>query len=222
MTALKRTIVSYGVLRKQCLDAIRHWPGCETVAGIQLVRANSPSGFSLKVTLYGNAETRRADKAAAFVERQMGREFYLADWSFAQTRKDAGGKKNPPLVPIRIHLCKIGLSPSEGNVMKLIVAAICTAAVIGQISTACAQYPAHGYYYYYPPGSYYYWGSPSGLYNVLTPQDLGWNYTRNQPVGYSKPYPALRMPDGTLACEHSNRPIRGWCQQVCCGRPDSP
>jgi len=108
--------------------------------------------------------------------------------------------------------------------MKLIVAAVlCTAAIIGQISTACAQYPSHGYYYYYPPGSYYYWGSPSGLYNVPTPQDLGWNYTRNQPVGYSKPYPALRMPDGTLACAHSNyRPIRGWCQRICWGRPDSP
>ena len=79
MIALKRTTVSYSVLRKRCLDAIRHWPGCETVAGIQLVRANSPSGFSVKITLYGEAETRNADKAAAFVERQMGRDFYLAD-----------------------------------------------------------------------------------------------------------------------------------------------
>jgi len=101
--------------------------------------------------------------------------------------------------------------------MKLIVAAVlCTAAVFGQIGAASAQsHPTGSYYYYNPPGGYYYWGSPSGLYNVLTPQSLGWNYTRNQPVGYSKPYPALRMPDGTLACEHRNyRPIRGWCQRV--------
>jgi hypothetical protein len=101
--------------------------------------------------------------------------------------------------------------------MKLIVAAVlCTAAVIGQIGTATAQsYPPGTYYYYNPPGGYYYWGSLSGLYNVLTPQDLGWNYTRNQPVGNGRPYPALRMADGTLACEHSNyRPIRGWCQRV--------
>jgi hypothetical protein len=26
----------------------------------------------------------------------------------------------------------------------------------------------------------------------------------NQPVGYGEPYPAARMADGTLACEHSN------------------
>ena len=86
--------------------------------------------------------------------------------------------------------------------MKAIFAAsFCTAAIIGQISTASAQF--------YPPGGYY---SPAGVY---LPQDLGWVYTRNQPVGYSEPYPAMRMPDGTLACEHSNyRPIRGWCQRI--------
>jgi hypothetical protein len=92
--------------------------------------------------------------------------------------------------------------------MKLIVAAVlCTAAVIGQVSTASAQY--------YPLGGYYEYGSPEGFYNRLRPQDLGWNYTRNQPVGDVKPYPAARMPDGTLACDHSNyRPIRGWCQRI--------
>jgi hypothetical protein len=91
--------------------------------------------------------------------------------------------------------------------MKLIVAAVlCTAAVIGQISTASAQYYGPGYYNY---------GSPEGFYNRLLPLDLGWAYTRNQPVGYGEPYPAARMPDGTLACEHSNyRPIRGWCQRI--------
>jgi hypothetical protein len=52
--------------------------------------------------------------------------------------------------------------------MKLIVAAVlCTAAVIGQISTASAQY-------YGPPGGYYYYGSPAGICCALTPQDLGW------------------------------------------------
>jgi len=109
--------------------------------------------------------------------------------------------------------------------MKVIfAAAFCIATIIGQISTASAQYDPHsGYYYYYPPGGYYYYGSPAGIYNGQPLQDLGWNYTRNQPVGYVKPYPAARMPDGTLACEHSNyRPIRGWCRRVCCGRPDSP
>jgi hypothetical protein len=66
--------------------------------------------------------------------------------------------------------------------MKLIVAAfLCTAVVIGLISTASAQY-------YGPPGGYYYYyGSPAGIRCALTPQDLGWLYTRNQPVGYDKP-----------------------------------
>jgi len=101
--------------------------------------------------------------------------------------------------------------------MKLVVAAVlCTAAVIGQISTASAQYyPRTGYYYYNPPGGYYYWGSPAGFYSGQPLQNLGWNYTRNQPVGEGKPYPAARMPDGTLACENANyRPIRGWCQRI--------
>jgi hypothetical protein len=48
------------------------------------------------------------------------------------------------------------------------------------------------------------------------PPDLGWAYTRNQPAGYGESYPAMRMPDGTLACEHSNyRPFRGgWCRRI--------
>ena len=94
--------------------------------------------------------------------------------------------------------------------MKLIVAAVlCTAAVIGQIGTASAQY-------YGPPGGYYYWGSPAGNCCALTPPDLGWAYTRNQPAGYGESYPAMQMPDGTLACEHSNyRPFRGvWCRRI--------
>ena len=94
--------------------------------------------------------------------------------------------------------------------MKVIFAAVlCTAATIGQISTASAQY--------YPPGGYYYYGSPAGIYYAQPQieQDLGWNYTRNQPVGYGGPYPAARMPDGTLACEYSNyRPIHGRCQRI--------
>jgi len=109
--------------------------------------------------------------------------------------------------------------------MKVIFAAVlCIAAIIGQYGPASAQsYPPGSYYYYYPSRSYYYYGSAGSFFNVPQPQDLGWNYTRNQPVGYVKSYPATRMPDGTLACEHSNyRPIRGWCQLVCCGRPDSP
>ena len=75
---------------------------------------------------------------------------------------------------------------------KIFTAALCTA-VISQINTASAQY-------YEPPGGYYYYGSPAGIGGALVPRDLGWEYTRIQPVGYGKPYPALRMADGTLAC----------------------
>ena len=100
--------------------------------------------------------------------------------------------------------------------MKAVFAAVlCTATIIGQIGAASAQY-------YGPPGGYYYYGSPAGICCALSPVDLGWAYTRYQPEGYGKPYPATRMPDGTLACEHGNyRPIRGWCRRVCCGRPES-
>jgi len=108
--------------------------------------------------------------------------------------------------------------------MRAIFAAVlCAAAIIGHFNAASAQYYASGGYYYYPSGGYYNYGSPAGVYNGQPLQELGWNYTRNQPEGYGRPYPAARMPDGTLACEHSNyRPIRGWCQRVCCDRPDSP
>jgi hypothetical protein len=109
--------------------------------------------------------------------------------------------------------------------MKVIfAAALCIAAIIGQIGTASAQYDPHsGHYYYYPPGGYYYYGSPAGIYSGQPLQDLGWNFTRNQPVGDVEPYPATQMPDGALACEHSNyRPIRGLCRRVCCGRLDNP
>ena len=108
--------------------------------------------------------------------------------------------------------------------MKVILAAaLCTAAIISSISTASAQYSTSSGSYYYPPDNYYYYGSPAGIFNVPAPESLGWNYTRNQPVGYGESYPALRMPDGTLACEHGNyRPIRGWCKPVCCSRPVSP
>jgi hypothetical protein len=94
--------------------------------------------------------------------------------------------------------------------MKLIVAAVlCTAATIGQISPASAQY------YYGPPGNYHYYGSPAAICCVLQPVDLGWAYTRAQPAGYGGPYPAARVPDGTLACQYSNyRPIRGRCQRI--------
>lgn len=90
-----------------------------------------------------------------------------------------------------------------------IFTAVFFTAIISQINAASAQY-------YGPPGGYYYYGSPAGICCALTPVDLGWAFTRNQPVGDVAPYPALRMADGTLGCEHSNyRPLRGgWCRRI--------
>ena len=69
--------LSYGALRKECLDAVRQWPGCATVAGIQIVRENSPGGFSVRVTLYGEADQKIANRATKFVEREKRRLFHL-------------------------------------------------------------------------------------------------------------------------------------------------
>jgi hypothetical protein len=93
--------------------------------------------------------------------------------------------------------------------MKYILASIfCAAAVLGQPSQASAEY-------YGPPGGYYYYGSGAGICCAVLPVDLGWAYTRNRPVGDGGAYPALQMPDGTLACEHSNfRPMRGLCRRI--------
>ena len=57
---------------------------------------------------------------------------------------------------------------------KIFMTVLCTA-VISQISTASAQY-------YEPPGGYYYYGSPAGIGGALVLRDLGWEYTRIQPV----------------------------------------
>lgn len=88
-------------------------------------------------------------------------------------------------------------------------AAVLCIAVTSQVTMASAQY-------YGPPGGYYYYGSPAGIGGALTPVDLGWAFTRNQPAGDVAPYRALRMADGTLGCEHNNyRPFRGgWCRRI--------
>jgi hypothetical protein len=77
-TKLVATGLSYAALRKECLDAVRQWPGCETISGIQIIRQNNGS-FSLRVTLYGSADRRRADRAIGAVEREKRRYFYLVE-----------------------------------------------------------------------------------------------------------------------------------------------
>ena len=79
MIKFNRTAVTYDNLRKECLETIRQWPGCETVAGIQLIRDNSPAGFSAKVTLYGRADKKVADRAMICVQREKRRHYRLTE-----------------------------------------------------------------------------------------------------------------------------------------------
>jgi hypothetical protein len=69
--------MSYGALRKGRLEAVRQWPGCETVGGIQIIRDNTPREFSVRVTLYGKADEKIADRAINFVQREKRRHFHL-------------------------------------------------------------------------------------------------------------------------------------------------
>jgi hypothetical protein len=79
MLRFKRVGISYGDLRKQCLAAIREWPGCDTVSGIQIIRDNSPAGFLVRVTLYAQADPKIADRAMIYIEREKRRHFHLTE-----------------------------------------------------------------------------------------------------------------------------------------------
>jgi hypothetical protein len=72
------TGLAYAALRKECLDAVRQWPGCETISGIQIIRQNN-GRFSVQVTLYGMAERRIADRAMRAVQREKRRYFHLIE-----------------------------------------------------------------------------------------------------------------------------------------------
>ncbi|MDB5615894.1 hypothetical protein [Tardiphaga sp.] len=64
-------------LAKECLEAIRLWPGCETVKEIGIL-ANGPSDFLVRVIEYGAAVKRKADRAALCVQREKSRAYHLA------------------------------------------------------------------------------------------------------------------------------------------------
>ena len=78
--AKRKTVgLSYGALRKECLEAVRQWPGCETVGGIQIIRSNKRGDFSVRVTLYGKADKKIADRAIIYIQREKRRHFHLID-----------------------------------------------------------------------------------------------------------------------------------------------
>lgn len=70
--------VTYNDLRRMCLEAVKQWPGCETIAGIQIIRA-SRRKFAVRITLYGKSEKRVADRAIRCVAREMSRHFHLLE-----------------------------------------------------------------------------------------------------------------------------------------------
>lgn len=71
--------VTYGDLRKQCLEAVRQWPGCKTISGIQIIRDHSPAGFSVRITLYGEANQKIANRAMIYIEREKRRHCRLME-----------------------------------------------------------------------------------------------------------------------------------------------
>jgi hypothetical protein len=71
--------MNYGALRKECLEAVRQWPGCETVSGIQIIRDDVAGGFTVRVTLYGKADKKIADRAINCVQREKRRHFHLTE-----------------------------------------------------------------------------------------------------------------------------------------------
>jgi hypothetical protein len=79
MMKSKTVGVRYADLRRDCLEAVRQWPGCETVSGIQIIRSNRRSGFSVRITLYGQADQSIADRAVMYVEREKRRRFHLLE-----------------------------------------------------------------------------------------------------------------------------------------------
>ena len=79
MIRFNKVGLDYGALRKECLAAVRYWPGCESIAGIQIVRGKKPGTFFVRITLYGKADVRTADRAMISVEREMRRQYHLLE-----------------------------------------------------------------------------------------------------------------------------------------------
>jgi hypothetical protein len=79
MKKSKTAGVTYGDLRKQCLEAVRQWPGCETIGGIQIIRDHSRAGFSVRITLYGESIQKIADRAMIYIEREKRRHYHLME-----------------------------------------------------------------------------------------------------------------------------------------------
>jgi hypothetical protein len=47
--------------------------------GIQIIRDNTPGGFTVRVTLHGKADERTADRAISCVQREKRRHLHLTE-----------------------------------------------------------------------------------------------------------------------------------------------
>jgi hypothetical protein len=80
MAKFKTIGIGYVALRrKECIEAVRLWPGCETLSGIQIIRNNTQAGFLVRVTLYGHAAVKTADRAMICVELEKRRQYHLIE-----------------------------------------------------------------------------------------------------------------------------------------------
>jgi hypothetical protein len=79
MAKLNTVGLDYTALRKECLETVRQWPGCESIAGIQILRGKRIGNFSVKITLYGNANVKTANRAIVYVQREKRRQFHLIE-----------------------------------------------------------------------------------------------------------------------------------------------
>jgi hypothetical protein len=77
MGFLKHTVsISREDLTRDCLQQLRLWPGCETVAGVAVLGKRG-SKFSVHVVDYGLAQKRIADQALGCIQREKLRHFHL-------------------------------------------------------------------------------------------------------------------------------------------------
>lgn len=64
-------------LKRDCLIAVKQWPGCETVAEIGIV--SEERGLALTVLNYGAAKKRIADRAVRAFQNECRRYYHLAE-----------------------------------------------------------------------------------------------------------------------------------------------
>jgi hypothetical protein len=72
------TAISRADLVRDCLNQIRQWPGCETIAAIE-IRGDPKGGFAVKIIDYGVSRKRHADRAMLCIQRETQRRHHLKE-----------------------------------------------------------------------------------------------------------------------------------------------